>query len=137
MIFDDLARLQLDIEATGLDSEAPDARVLMIALRTTDCWEEALLNEGSEADLLHQLNRRIADLAPDVIEGHNIFKFDLPYLASRANRLGITLSWGRDGSALRIEDYEARFKAGQHSLPYRMATIHGRHIIDTHQQTAL
>ncbi|MGI9254132.1 MAG: 3'-5' exonuclease, partial [Thermomicrobiales bacterium] len=134
MVYGDLIRLQLDIETTGLDSSAPDARVLMVALTTSTGFAEALINDGNEADLIMRLNARISELDPDVIEGHNIFNFDLPWLAARAVRHGIDLAWGRDRSPLRVEDYQSRFKAGQHSLPFRMATVHGRHIIDTYQQ---
>jgi len=40
----------------------------------------------------------IRDRDPDVIEGHNIYKFDLDYLRVRAEKYGVKLAWGRDGT---------------------------------------
>ena len=134
MVFDDLRRLQLDIESTGFDPRDPASQVVVVALRTSDGHEEALTLQGSERQLLEALTERIATLDPDVIEGHNIFNFDLPFLAARAVRAGVELSWGRDGSALRIGAGQQRFKVGAMTLPYTPVHIHGRHILDTYQQ---
>lgn len=134
MVYEDLYRLQLDIETTGLDARNPDARIIIVALRTSFGHEELLVLNEDEGLLIEQLNQRIQALDPDVVEGHNIFNFDLPFLATRAARFGLNLSWGRDGSPVRISDGQRRFKAGPLSLPYTPAYIHGRHIIDTYQQ---
>ena len=135
MTFDDLHRLQLDIETTSLQPEAPEARVLMVALTDNRGYEEVLTDQrGSEAALLHALTERIRDLDPDVIEGHNCFDFDLPYLAARAKRLRVPLRWGRDRSAIRVGQRTDRYKVGARLLPTTRVHIHGRHIIDTYQQ---
>lgn len=134
MTFGDLHRLQLDIETSGLDPHRADASVLLVALTTSHGVEEVLALEAGEADLLIRLTERIVALDPDVIEGHNIFNFDLPYLATRAERNGIALPWGRDGSTVRIDERGGRFKAGPLTVPYSPAWIHGRHVIDTYQQ---
>ncbi|MDE2994151.1 MAG: hypothetical protein OXU67_09740, partial [Chloroflexota bacterium] len=135
MTFEDLHRLQLDIETTSLQPEAPEARVLMVALTDNRGCEEVLTDQrGSEAALLHALTERIRDLDPDVIEGHNCFDFDLPYLAARAKRLRVPLRWGRDRSAIRVGQRTDRYKVGARLLPTTRVHIHGRHIIDTYQQ---
>ena len=82
MLFTDLRRLQLDIETLGLDPTVPDAEVIMVALRQ-GTFEEVLIQESTEADLLERLVTVLSELDPDVIEGHNIFLFDLLYLIER------------------------------------------------------
>jgi DNA polymerase I len=124
----DLRRLQLDIETTGLSPEDPEARIILIALGDSTGWREVL--EGEEADLLLRLAELIRSRDPDVIEGHNIFGFDLPFLAARAEKCGAALDWGRDGSLLRF-GRQRRCTMGARSRPFVPAYIHGRHVIDT------
>ncbi len=131
--YGDLHRLQLDIETLTLDPTSPDARIILISLSDSQGFELAL-GDMPEPELLENLNKVIGDRNPDTIEGHNIFEFDLPYLAARAQRHGIALTWGRDGSALRAGHGQRTFKVGPQTPAFRPAYIHGRHIIDTLQQ---
>ena len=133
MVFADLRRLQIDIETTGFDARDAESQVIVVALKCGDV-EELLVLEGNEADLLARTTARLRELDPDVIEGHNLFNFDLPFLAARAERLGVPLTWGRDGSVLRIGSGQSRFKAGPLTMPYTPAYVHGRHVVDTYQQ---
>ena len=133
MTFEEVRRLQLDIETLGLDPRVPDATIIMVALRQGE--DERLLRlRTTEADLLAELTDAILALDPDVIEGHNIFNFDLPYIAERARRARVRLAWGRDGAELRVDEQTSRFRSGPQSLPYHRAYISGRHVIDTYQQ---
>lgn len=134
MVYEDLCRLQLDIETTGFDARDPATQVIVVALKTSHGHEELLVLDKDEAALIAQLSARIAMLDPDVIEGHNLFNFDLPFLTARAARFGLELRWGRDQSPIRIGENQRRFKAGPLSLPYTPAYAHGRHIVDTYQQ---
>ncbi|MGH2532483.1 MAG: DNA polymerase domain-containing protein [Thermomicrobiales bacterium] len=134
MVYDDLVRLQLDIETLGLDASQPTARIVMIALRRGDGHEEVLTLDGDEGALLERLNERIRALDPDVIEGHNIFNFDIPFLAARAARFGAELHWGRDGSTVWIGSGQQRFKVAALTLPFTPCSVYGRHVIDTYQQ---
>lgn len=133
MAFEDLRRLQLDIETLGFDPSEPDAHIIMVALRQGE-WEEVLLLETDEADLLTRVAECIQSRDPDVIEGHNIFNFDLPYLVERARRANVRLPLGRDGSDPAVAAFKQRFRAGPLSLPFSTVHIHGRHVIDTYQQ---
>ena len=97
MRYNDIHRLQLDIETLSLDPQAPEAGIILVALSDNRGYEEVLSAQGaSEADLLRALSRRIAECDPDVIEGHNLFGFDLPYIGARAGRHNVPLPWGRD-----------------------------------------
>lgn len=133
MAFEDLRRMQLDIETLGFDPKEPDALVIMVAMRQGD-WEEVLILETDEADLLRRVAECIQTRDPDVIEGHNIFNFDLPYLVERAQRANVRLPMGRDGSEPNVADFTQRFRAGPLSLPFSTVHIYGRHVIDTYQQ---
>jgi DNA polymerase, archaea type len=103
LAFDDLHRLQFDLETTGLD--ATTDHVFLVAIRTNrnftcvlDVGENGLRGAAAEADLIQRLARLIRDLDPDVIENHNLLGFDLPFLAQRAQALGIPLILGRTGA---------------------------------------
>ncbi len=100
MTFDNLRRLQLDIETTGFDPRQPDHHVIAVALRLSDGREEVLALDESEHTLLERITERIREWDPDVIEGHNLFNFDLPFLVARAARYGIESGLVSSGSRL-------------------------------------
>jgi DNA polymerase I len=129
MTFADLHRVQLDIETTTLTPDQQGAQILMIALSDTRGYEAVL--DGDEKQILEQLVERIQALDPDVIEGHNLFGFDLPYLAARAQALGVPLKLGRDGSELRFGS-PRQCIIGANSRTFTPAFVHGRHLIDTY-----
>ena len=129
MTFDDLHRLQLDIETTTLTPDQAGAQVLMVALSDTRGFEALL--DGDEKQILEQLVECIRALDPDVIEGHNLFGFDLPYLVARARALGVPLRLGRDGSEVRITP-PRQCIIGANSRTFTPAFVHGRHLIDTY-----
>lgn len=134
LTYDDLIRLQLDIETSGLDPRAPDAKILLVVVGANGGVEEAIGAGGEdERTILHRLNELIAKIDPDIIEGHNIFNFDLPYLLTRAAAVGVSLTWGRDGSPVTAGSSQ-RFKVAARSIPFQPHYIHGRHLLDTYQQ---
>ncbi len=134
--FSSLRRLQLDIEtytAAGFEFSNPNReqdRVIAIALCDTSGWETVLWGkETTEPEMLERLNRIIQERDPDVIEGHNIFNFDLNYIKTRAERHGISLGWGRDGSETR--HYDSRLMIAERTIDYTKWEIQGRHVVDT------
>ncbi len=138
MAFEDLRRMQVDIEThTGVDgamSEASRDPLLAIALSDSSGWEEILVvddpaDEAHERALLEKFVALVRARDPDVIEGHNIFRFDLPYLEARARRVKVKLDLGRDGSTLR--SHPSRLQIAERLIQYRKFEIHGRQIIDT------
>jgi DNA polymerase elongation subunit (family B) len=94
LLFDDLRRMQFDLETTGLD--ATRDRIFMIATRSPEGICDVLEDED-EANLIRHLVAKVQALDPDVIENHNLHGFDLPFLAERARRLGVPLGLGRIG----------------------------------------
>ena len=104
LAFDDLRRLQFDLETTGLDARRD--RIFLVAVRdpgrTHRAAGGALEGRRGEAALIRELAERIRAVDPDVIENHNLHGFDLPFLDRRARRLGVPLDarpdpWSRPG----------------------------------------
>lgn len=97
--FDQLNRLQFDLETTGLDSTHD--RIFMVSVRdttgATDVLEAHGATDAAEADLIRRLVEKIRMADPDVIENHNLHGFDLPFLDRRARRLHVPLALGRVG----------------------------------------
>ncbi|MDH7480555.1 MAG: DNA polymerase domain-containing protein [Armatimonadota bacterium] len=128
MTFNDVHRMQVDIETAGLSSEPEASRILIVAVSDNRGFEEII--EGEEPEILRELVRLIYEIDPDVIEGHNIFGFDLPFISARCRRYGISLAIGRDGTELTFGP-ERNCSIGGHTRPFTPAFIKGRHIIDT------
>ena len=134
--FDRLARLQFDLETTGLDPEHD--RVFMIALRDPHGRSELLEANGddarAEAELLRRFCERIRALDPDVIENHNLHGFDLPFLARRAQLLSLQLNLGRIGRGFyrrpSARGAGSRNGAGGASMRRMRYTLPGRELID-------
>jgi DNA polymerase elongation subunit (family B) len=135
--FSGLKRLALDIEtycAEGFEFSNPkreEDRIISIALMDADGYAEVLFGgEMDEAAMLERLGAIIREHDPDVIEGHNIFRFDLEYIRERAARHGVRLAWGRDGSVPRV--VPSRFSVAERTIDYPRWNIYGRHIVDTY-----
>src|SRR5579875_442809 len=136
MKFEHLRRLQLDIETyISKGFEFPSAaretdRIIAIALTDSDGFECVLSGrEMDERSMLMEMVRIIRERDPDVIEGHNLFRFDLEYLESRAARYRLRLSLGRDGSPLRARP--SRIQIAERTIAYRRYDAYGRSIVDT------
>lgn len=132
LAFDDVHRLQLDLETTGLSQERD--RIFMVALRDSRAFARILdvgptLDDDSERRLLQDLVAVIRERDPDVLENHNLFGFDIPFLVRRAARLGVSLSLGRDGSSFVAQP--DNLKVGERSESFTRYTLAGREIVDT------
>ncbi len=134
--FDDVLRLQLDIETlTTPGYDFPNAaregdEIALIALRDSTGWECVLsTRELGEAGTLQRMVALIRERDPDVIEGHNLFNFDLPYIETRCKRHGVKLALGRDGST--VKSRSSRFTTGERQASYRRYDMYGRHVVDT------
>jgi hypothetical protein len=137
LAFDELRRMQLDLETEGLDPEIH--RIFLIALRDPSGMTEALEARGegdaAEADLLHRLVARVRQMDPDVIENHNLHGFDLPFIARRAQLLDVPLALGRGGPpGLRQRPAARGARLGgvsPEALRRVRFTVPGRELIDT------
>ena len=134
--FRSLRRMQLDIEtycAAGYEFPNPtraEDRITMIALADSTGWEHVISGRDlSEADMLRELVRLVRERDPDVLEGHNLFRFDLEYIQARAARHKVRLALGRGGGAL--QGHPSRLQVAERTITYRKYEVVGRHIIDT------
>jgi len=138
MTLDDLHRLQLDIEVYSDESfpnaDRPEDEIIIVALTDNRGWGEVLhLRDGiGEKQLLQELVHTLNERDPDVIEGHNVFAFDLDYILDRCERYGVEFAVGRDGSVPRQYDSSMRF--AERTVDYPAIDIAGRHVIDTYFQ---
>jgi DNA polymerase I len=134
--FKGLHRLALDIEtacAPGYEFSNPtreEDRIISMALMDNQGCSEVLFGKDmDEEEILLSLGERISKLDPDVLEGHNIFNFDLDYILTRAQMHGISLAWGRDGSVPQTR--RSRFTVAERITDYNRMDIFGRHVVDT------
>jgi DNA polymerase elongation subunit (family B) len=140
--FEELKRMQLEVAVAGAGDPgtAVSARgysgdhIMSIALSDHTGWEELIVVdpnnvEESERNALKRLIALIKERDPDVIEGHNLFRSDLPYLVSRAQKAKTKLDWGRGDGFLRSRP--SRLQIAEKTIDYPKFTIDGRHFVDT------
>jgi DNA polymerase I len=128
--FEELKRMQVEV----LAFEGDDNHVMSVALSDNTGWEELIVVdannvEESESNALKRLTTLIKERDPDVIEGHNLFRSDLPCLVARAKKLKTKLDWGRSGGFLRSRP--SRLQIAEKTIDYPKFTIDGRHFVDT------
>jgi len=131
MVYDDLHRLQFDLETTALDPHR--GRIFMVAIRDNRGLATALEapQPEDEARLIHDLCALIRERDPDVIENHNLFGFDLSFLEQRATTLGIPLVLGRSGGPPHLERREETLAIGPEARKRTRYSLAGRELIDT------
>jgi DNA polymerase II len=78
---------------------------------------------GDRAEMLIHLNQWLQRHDPDAIIGWNVVQFDLRVLQRHADRLGVPLHFGRDGSAIEWREHGANQR-------HYFACIAGRLVID-------
>src|SRR5437899_3149217 len=151
LAFEELKRMQLELlsftggDGGAADASAPGDHIMSIALSDNTGWEELILvdpkkAEDSERSAIKRLTALIKERDPDVIEGHDLFRFDLPYLVARAKKLKTKLDWGRTrlrqgygaaegGGVLRSRLW--RLQIAEQTIDYPQFAFHGRHCVDT------
>ena len=135
LAFEELRRLQLEVlSVAGIDDPGETDHLMSIALSDNSGWEELIVidpakAEESEKAALKRLTAIIKERDPDVIEGHNLFRFDLPYLVTRARKAKVKLDWGRSGGFLRSRP--SRLQIAEKTIDYPKFTVDGRHFVDT------
>ncbi len=136
MRFSDLKRMQVDIETwcapefEFCNADRPGDRIIAISIAHEGGCETFSGAEHDEKTLIEKWVAAVREHDPDVIEGHNLFKFDLPYLFTRAKRHGVKLHIGRDGSKPVVRP--SRFSVAEQVIAYPRVLVHGRHVVDTY-----
>jgi DNA polymerase elongation subunit (family B) len=144
--FEELKRLQIEVlqyvasassrsaAEDRQDADSTNDHIMGIALSDDTGWEELLVVdpknvEESEHAALKRLTAIVKDRDPDVIEGHDLFRFDLPYLVARAKKTKTKLDWGRSDGFLRSRP--SRLQIAEKTIDYPKFTVGGRHFVDT------
>jgi DNA polymerase I len=137
--FEELKRMQIEVlsfenAVAGVSDAGHGDHIMGIALSDNTGWEELLLVDPKNVDEservgLKRLTAIIKERDPDVIEGHDLFRFDLPYLAARAKKAKVKLDWGRSGGFLRSRP--SRLQIAEKTIDYPKFTVGGRHFVDT------
>jgi DNA polymerase, archaea type len=151
MDFSDLHRLQFDLEVISPNGNFPradnpddeiviiavsDNRGLEVVLHTNSRVRRKKTERGTylryyetEGEMLTAFVELIHELDPDVIENHNIFGFDLPYLRDRAKYRNVNLALGRNKTSPFW--YTRTTKFAEKDIEFENCLISGRHVIDT------
>jgi DNA polymerase, archaea type len=121
-------------QSAAVSDRGSSDHIMSIALSDNSGWEELIVvdpakAEESERAALKRLTAIIKERDPDVIEGHNLFRFDLPYLVARARKAKVKLDWGRSGGFLRSRP--SRLQIAEKTIDYPKFTVDGRHFVDT------
>src|SRR5438309_9902808 len=137
--FEELKRMQIEVlsfenAVAGVSDAGHGDHIMGIALSDNTGWEELLLVDPKNVDEservgLKRLTAIIKERDPDVIEGHDLFRFDLPYLVARAKKAKVKLDWGRSGGFLRSRS--SRLQIAEKTIDYPKFTVGGRHFVDT------
>jgi DNA polymerase elongation subunit (family B) len=134
MQFSDVYRMQVDIECITEDEyefcnagRAGD-EIVAIAVSDSKGWRD-VLHGGTEKEILVRFIVILKEMDPDVIEGHNIFNFDLPYLSKRCKRHKLKFDIGRLGKEPVFRGSQLRM--AERSISYTRCDIYGRSVIDT------
>src|ERR1043166_2890872 len=131
LAFEELKRMQVEVLRF---SEGETDRIMSIGVSDNGGWEELIVVDSKNADdsernAIRRLTALIKERDPDVIEGHDLFRVDLPFVVARAKNLKTKLDWGRSGGFLRSRP--SRLQIAEKTIDYPKFTIDGRHFVDT------
>lgn len=127
LAFADLRRCQIEVVTDGATG-----RALAIGLQCGAAGRRLVVggaDEAAERDLLAAFNRALAELDPDVIEGHGIFTGPLDRLRDRGRALRVPCLWGRFGQRAGFRN--SRLRAAERWIDFTRCDAPGRAIVDT------
>jgi DNA polymerase elongation subunit (family B) len=140
--FEELKRMQIEVlsvagmadAGAGVADPGYGDHIMSIAVSDNTGWEELSIVdprnvEESEHNALKRLTSLVKERDPDVIEGHNLFRVQLPLLVARAKKAKTKLDWGRSDGFLRSRP--SRLQIAEKTIDYPKFTVGGRHFVDT------
>jgi DNA polymerase elongation subunit (family B) len=137
--YNDIHRLQFDIETTGLD--ANKEKTFLIGIKDNRGYERVLNVKGntpqelklSEIKAIADFFKIVDELKPDIIAGYNSENFDFSFLNTRCERLGYEM---KNFSKTLNEDKKLYFKKdstlklGAETEYYNQTIMWGYNVID-------
>lgn len=132
---DDVSVLSFDIEGSGLArNNSSNVFVITNTLKkdgrktVTQFREDEFDNQG---DMIESWCEWVREKDPTIINGHNVFGYDLDYLQHVAKQYGKELDLGRDGSPAKFGTKPKNYRVdGSQTWEYKNCNIFGRHVID-------
>ena len=128
--YEQLTKLYLDIETTGLDPTVD--RVLMVGLMS-ETGVKTIITDPDERVILTKTIDYLKANKPDCLIGHNLINFDLPFIStrSRINKISHPFT-----TALKTTRITSSSVNGQ---PIEFTPVYwkGTDILDTYQQIAI
>lgn len=134
----DVSILSLDIEDTyGIgDTLKKDGKLLLVActfrrLGKITKKQFAYDDYKTEGEMIQDFVKWVCEMNPSVITGWNVYGHDLKVLDFAANKAGVKLALGRNGSSMRVANRTSQFrKDGSQSYDFTNMYIYGREIVD-------
>jgi len=133
----DVSVLSFDIETTGVKiNDNSYITLISNTYRNRDGSVSRKLfsfdDYESPKEFLESWCKWVREVNPDIMLGHNIYGFDFKYLAQVAKNYKAELKLGRDGSKLKIQNFERKFRRdGSQDYLFNNVEIFGREVIDT------
>lgn len=132
----DISVLSFDIEAEGL-THHEKSEVYLITNTFRDRNNNIVRKHfrvdryDNPKDMFNDWCTWVRNINPDVITGHNIYGYDLPYMDFCAKKYGTTLKLGRDDSDMYISTKKSLKRVdGNTTWDYNKIDIEGREVID-------
>jgi DNA polymerase, archaea type len=128
--YEQLTKLYIDIETTGLDSKVD--RVLMVGIMS-ETGVKVIITHPDEVVVLIRTINYLKDNKPECLIGHNLINFDLPFLSARCLINKIPHPFTKASKTTRITSSSVN---GQ---PIEFTPVYwkGTDILDTYQQIAI
>lgn len=128
--YSELTKLYLDIETTGLNPDVD--RVIMVGLMNAQ-GEQTIISDEDEQVILKKTFSHLKKNKPDVLIGHNLFNFDIPFLAKRCRINRVRHPFRKSKQIKRISS------SSHHGKPIEFTPIYwsGVDIVDTYHQVAI
>lgn len=129
---EDVSVLSCDIEASGLThDETSQVFLITNTFRKNGKITKKHFrvdNYENDVTMIEEWCRWVVDMDPTVINGHNFFGYDLPYLQYCYGR---PLPIGKYGEPIEIETRDSYFRVdGNQKWGYNKIHVYGRHILD-------
>lgn len=135
LTIEDVSVLSFDIESAGLTRDR-NSKVFLITntfVKNGICTKKHFRLDQYENDgvMIEKWCDWVREVNPDIILGHNIFGYDLPYLDHVASLNGKQLCLGRYGEPIEFKFKDSEYRVdGNSSWSYKKSHIFGRQIID-------
>ena len=133
---EDVSILSVDIETNGVTLNSK-SKIYTIAnaLRHNGFLEKKLFSIDdyeTEKDMLADWMAWLNKADPTILVGHNLYIFDLPYLAHCIEKAGLDFNIGRENKSVTFNSFSSEFrKDGSQTYEYKKCQIYGREVVDT------